>query len=185
MAAINLALIFGVIMVLVGPTLAEGWTTLDGPILGALGRCLDPCNALGARSRLGAQSRWIGTLGVAVVLIGIYFGLDRGVPLYRLHAATASVEAAGGKIDRHAAEGVRVDLGGTQVDDATLKQLADRLQALHVADLSLAGTKVTDDGIGVIGGLTTLKRLDLSGTQVTRAGTRSVTRMLPDVEVIQ
>ncbi|HET6325086.1 MAG TPA: ABC transporter permease [Planctomycetaceae bacterium] len=184
-AAINLALIFGVIMVLVGPTLAEGWTTLDGPILGAWAGASILAMLLVLRSRLGAQSRWIGTLGVAVVLIGIYFGLDRGVPLYRLHAARASVQAAGGKIDMHAAEGVRVDLGGTQVDDATLKQLADRLQALHVADLSLARTKVTDDGIGVIGGLTTLKRLDLSGTQVTRAGTRSVTRLLPDVEVIQ
>jgi ribose/xylose/arabinose/galactoside ABC-type transport system permease subunit len=184
-AAINLALIFGVITVLVGPTLAEGWTTLDGSILGAWAGASIFALLLVLRSQLRTQSRWIGALGLAAVLLAVYFGLDRGVPIYRLHAATAAVESAGGKIDLHAAEGVRVDLGGTQVDDASLKQLADRLQALHVADLSLARTKVTDDGIGAIGGLTTLKRLDLTGTQVTRVGTRSVTRMLPDVEVTQ
>jgi ribose/xylose/arabinose/galactoside ABC-type transport system permease subunit len=184
-AAINLALIFGVITVLVGPTLAEGWTTLDGSILGAWAGASIFALLLVLRSRLRIQSRWIGALGLAAVLLVVYFGLDRGVPIYRLHAATAAVESAGGKLDLHATEGVRVDLGGTQVDDAALKELADRLQALHVADLSLARTKVTDDGIGAIGGLTTLKRLDLTGTQVTRVGTRSVTRMLPDVEVTQ
>jgi ribose/xylose/arabinose/galactoside ABC-type transport system permease subunit len=184
-AAINLALIFGVITVLVGPTLAEGWTTLDGSILGAWAGASIFALLLVLRSRLRTQSRWIGALGMAAALLVVYFGLDRGVPIYRLHAATTAVESAGGKIDMHAAEGVRVDLGGTQVDDASLKELADRLQALHVADLSLARTKVTDDGIGAIGGLSTLKRLDLTGTQVTRVGTRSVTRMLPDVEVTQ
>jgi ribose/xylose/arabinose/galactoside ABC-type transport system permease subunit len=184
-AAINLALIFGVITVLVGPTLAEGWTTLDGSILGAWAGASIFALLLVLRSKLRTQSRWIGTLGLAAALLVVYFGLERGVPIYRLHAATTAVESAGGKIDLHAAEGVRVDLGGTQVDDASLKELADRLQALHVADLSLAGTKVTDDGIGAIGGLTTLKRLDLTGTQVTRVGTRSVTRMLPDLEVTQ
>jgi ribose/xylose/arabinose/galactoside ABC-type transport system permease subunit len=184
-AAINLALIFGVITVLVGPTLAEGWTTLDGSILGAWAGASIFALLLVLRSKLRTQSRWIGALGLAAALLVVYFGLERGVPIYRLHAATTAVESAGGKIDLHAAEGVRVDLGGTQVDDASLKELADRLQALHVADLSLAGTKVTDDGIGAIGGLTTLKRLDLTGTQVTRVGTRSVTRMLPDLEVTQ
>ncbi|HEV7999894.1 MAG TPA: hypothetical protein VGP63_08450 [Planctomycetaceae bacterium] len=196
-AAINLALIFGVIAILVGPTLISavmallpqwmlsivGTSTLEGPILGVWTTCSLFALLLLARSRLRGANRNLVAAVLAIAVVGSYFGLDRGVPLYRLHAATAAVESAGGKIDWHAAEGVRVDLGGTQVDDATLKQLADRLQALHVVELSLAGTKVTDEGIGAIGGLSTLKRLDLSHTQITRAGTRSVTRMLPDVEV--
>jgi ribose/xylose/arabinose/galactoside ABC-type transport system permease subunit len=184
-AAINLALIFGVITVLVGPTLAEGWTTLDGSILGSWAGGSIFAILLVLRSRLRTFNRWTGLLGTIVVLVGVYFGLDRGVPAYRLHAATAAIQSVGGTIDMHANTGVRVDLSGTQIDDAALQKVADRLQALHVADLSLAGTNVTDRGIDALGRLTTLKHLDLSHTQVTRGGTRSLTRALPDVEVTQ
>jgi ribose/xylose/arabinose/galactoside ABC-type transport system permease subunit len=184
-AAINLALIFGVITVLVGPTLAEGWTTLDGSILGAWAGGSIFVLLLVLRRRREGLGHWMGVATAAAALLVTYLALDRGIPAYRLHSATTAVETAGGKIDWQATGGVRVDLSGTQLDDAALKQLADRLRALHVSDLSLAGTNVTDDGIGAISGLTTLKHLDLARTKITRSGTRSLTRLLPDVEITQ
>jgi ribose/xylose/arabinose/galactoside ABC-type transport system permease subunit len=183
-AAINLALIFGVLTILVGPTLLEGWTNLDGPILGAWAGVSIFAILLVLRRRRQGLDRWVAVVAVAVGLLGIYFGLDRGIPAYRLVSATSAIEAAGGKIERPP-DAVRVDLSGTHLDDAALRGLVDRFQALHVTDLSLAGTEVTDEGIGSIRSLTTLKHLDLSRTQVTRSGTRSLTRLLPDVEITQ
>jgi ribose/xylose/arabinose/galactoside ABC-type transport system permease subunit len=183
-AAINLALIFGVLTILVGPTLLEGWTNLDGPILGSWAGVSIFAILLVLRRRRQGLDRWVAVLAVAVGLLGIYFGLDRGIPAYRLVSATSAIEAAGGKIEKPPGA-IRVDLGGTHVDDAALESLVDRFQALHVTDLSLAGTEVTDEGIGSIRGLTTLKHLDLSRTKVTRSGTRLLTRLLPDVEITQ
>ena len=137
-AAINLALIFGVMMVLVGPTLAEGWTTLDGSILGAWAGGSIFFLLLVLRRRREGLGHWMGVATAAVALLVTYLALDRGIPAYRLHSATTAVETAGGKIDWQATGGVRVDLSGTQLDDAALKQLADRLRATP-CDRSVAG----------------------------------------------
>ena len=183
-AAINLALIFGTITVLVGPTLLEDWTNLDGPVLGAWAGGSIFALLLVLRRQQQGLDRWVGVVVIAAVVSAVYFGLDRGIPAYRLASATSAIRAAGGKIEARP-DRARVDLGGTHLDDAALEALVDKFQALHVTDLSLAGTEVTDDGIGVLRSLTTLQRLDLSGTKVTRSGTRSLTRSLPDLDITE
>jgi ribose/xylose/arabinose/galactoside ABC-type transport system permease subunit len=183
--AINLALIFGVITVLVGPTLLEDWTGLDGPILGAWTACSLFAILLLARSRLQGAARYSGAGLLAVAVFGAYFALDLGLPAYRLHAASAAVQSAGGKIASQSNGDVRIDFSNTSVDDPGLKSLADSLRSLKVTDLSLAGTAVTDEGMSSLGTLTTLKRLDVSSTKVTRAGTRSLGRALPDIDITQ
>ncbi len=184
-AAVNLALIFGVITVLVGPTLAEGWTTLDGPILGAWAGASIFALLLVLRSRLLGTDRWIGAVILGLAVIATYFGLDRGLPAYQLHAATSAVTNAGGKISTADNGELRVDFSGTGLDDAALKRLADSLSSLHVTDLSLVGTSVSDDGLDALSNLTSLKRIDVSQTRVTRAGTRGLGRALPDVDITQ
>jgi ribose/xylose/arabinose/galactoside ABC-type transport system permease subunit len=182
-AAINLSLIAAVIAVLIGPTLAEGKTSLDGPILGAWTGCSLFALLLLVRSPLKGTRRTVATIVLAVAVLVLYLALDRGVPAYRMHSATAAVEVAGGKISTQTGGVVRIDFTGTDLDDATLKRLADSFGPLHVSDLSLAGTNVTDDAMAALTKLTTLKRLDLSQTQVTRAGTRSLSRALPDIDI--
>jgi ribose/xylose/arabinose/galactoside ABC-type transport system permease subunit len=184
-AAINLSLFAGVIAILVGPTLAEGKTSLDGPILGAWTAGSLLALLLLARSRLQGTSRYLGGAVLAVAVIGSYFALDLGMPVYRLRAATAAVRNAGGKIETQANGDVRVEFASTALDDVTLKSLADSLRSLHVAELSLVGTNVTDDGMDSLGTLTTLKRLDLSRTKVDRGGTRTLGRALPDLDITQ
>jgi ribose/xylose/arabinose/galactoside ABC-type transport system permease subunit len=201
MAAINIALIAGVAAILVGPTLTTvvmalfmavspskimrivGTSRLEGPILGAWTACSLLALLLLARSGLRGTHRKLASVALAIAVIGSYFGLDRGIPAYRRQVATTAVEAAGGKISTQTDGVVRVDFTGTDLDDATLKRLADSFGPLHVSDLSLAGTNVTDDAMVALTKLTTLKRLDLSRTKVTRAGTRSLSRALPDIDI--
>jgi ribose/xylose/arabinose/galactoside ABC-type transport system permease subunit len=184
-AAVNLSLFAGVMAALVGPTLGAGWTTLNGTVLGLWTAGSLFAILLFARSSLDGNVRRFGAVIVACAVIVTYFSLDRGLPAYQLHAATAAVTSAGGKISTTASGDVRVDFSGTKLDDAALKRLADDFSALHVADLSLAGTSVTDDGVDALNTLTSLKRIDLRQTRVTRAGTRGLGRALPDVDINQ
>jgi hypothetical protein len=129
--------------------------------------------------------RRIGAVILGLAVIATYFSLDRGLPAYQLHAATSAVTNAGGKISTADNGELRVDFSGTGLDDAALKRLADSLSSLHVTDLSLAGTSVSDDGLDALSNLTSLKRIDVSQTRVTRAGTRGLGRALPDVDITQ
>jgi ribose/xylose/arabinose/galactoside ABC-type transport system permease subunit len=184
-AAINLSLIAGVMAALVGPALGEGKTTLNGPILGTWTAGSLFALLLLIRSGLQGQSRQVGAVVLGIAVLATYFALDRGLPAYQLRAATAAVENAGGKITKESNGDVRVDFNGTSLDDAALKSLAAQFLSLHTTELSLAGTKVTDDGMDSLSKLTTLKRLDLSRTQVTRGGTRTLSRSLPDLDITQ
>lgn len=56
-----------------------------------------------------------------------------------------------------------------QVDDAAFQRLVGPV-AGHVAELSLARTRVTDAAMPLVGTMTPLRRLDLRGTAVTAAG---------------
>jgi ribose/xylose/arabinose/galactoside ABC-type transport system permease subunit len=184
-AAVNLSLFAGVMAALVGPTLGEGWTTLNGTVLGIWTAGSLFALLLFVRSGLLGIQRRVGAVILGFAVIATYFSLDRGLPAYQQHAATAAVKNAGGKISTAANGGVRVDFSGTDLDDAALKRLADSLSSLHVAELSLAGTSVSDDGLDALSTLTPLKRIDLRQTRVTRAGTRGLGRALPDVDITQ
>lgn len=185
-AAVNLSLFSGVMAALVGPTLGEGWTTLNGTVLGIWTAGSLFAILLFVRSGLQqGNRRWISAVILGLAVIVTYFSLDRGLPAYQLHTATAAVQTAGGKISTADNGELRVDFSGTGLDDAALKRLADSLASLHVADLSLVGTSVSDDGLDALSTLTSLKRIDVSQTRVTRAGTRGLGRALPDVDITQ
>jgi ribose/xylose/arabinose/galactoside ABC-type transport system permease subunit len=184
-AAVNLSLFTGVMAAIVGPTLGAGWTTLNGTVLGLWTAGSLFAILLFARSGLPGNARRIGAVILGCGVIVTYLGLDRGLPAYQRHAATAAVTSVGGKISTADNGDVRVDFSGTDVDDAALKRLADGLSSLHVAELSLVGTSVSDDGMDALGTLTSLKRIDVRQTRVTRAGTRGLGRALPDVDITQ
>jgi len=86
-----------------------------------------------------------------------------------------TVEKLGGKVTRdEKAEGkpvIRVRLGGTQVTDAGLKELA---ALKNLQELDLAGTKVTDAGLKELAALKTLQTLYLDNTKVTDAGLKEL-----------
>ena len=184
-AAINLSLMAGGMAILVGPTLLEGKTSLEGPFLGLWAAASVFGLLLLLRSDVRGLRRRLAAIALAIGVSALFFGLDRGVPAYRLHAATSAVRSLGGKMTTDAAGRVTVDLSGTDLDDESLKRVVDRLRSLpNVADLSLARTKVTDRGMPSIRALTTLKRLELTGTKVSRTEKTILGRSLPDVEIV-
>jgi len=185
-AAINLSLIAGVMAMLVGPTLLEGKTSLEGPFLGLWTAASIFSVLLLLRSRLRGLSRRFAAVGLAIGVLALFFGLERGVPAYRLYAATSAVRTLGGKMTVDSQSGTTVDLSGTDLDDESLKQVVDRLRSIPiVTDLSVARTRVTDRGLASIKPLTTLKHLDLSGTQVSRSAKTILQRSLPDAEIVE
>jgi ribose/xylose/arabinose/galactoside ABC-type transport system permease subunit len=204
-AAINVSLFAGVMAVLVGPTfvaavielfndvtkrligatLIKGETTLSAPVLGVWVACSLFALFLLARSSLRTRNRNLARVILGLGIIGVYFVLDLGLPAYQMHRATAAVENGGGKIEANADGTVRIDFSGTPLDDAALKRLSDSLLALHVTDLSLSGTNISDDGVTSLETLSGLKRVDLSRTNVTRGGTRVLGRALPDLDITQ
>jgi hypothetical protein len=184
-AAINLSLMAGAMALLVGPTLLEGKTTLEGPFLGLWAAASIFALLVLLRSDLRGLRRRLAAIGLVIGVSALFFGLDRGVPAYRLHAATSVVRSLGGKITTDPKAGTSVDLSGTDLDDESLKHVVDRLRSLpNVSGLSLARTKVTDRGMQVLRTFTTLKRLDLSETKVSRTEKTILGRSLPDVEIV-
>jgi ribose/xylose/arabinose/galactoside ABC-type transport system permease subunit len=200
-ATINLALMAGAMALLVGPTLLEGllsvlslvtgpkltkgMITLEGPFLGLWTAASVFALLLLLRSGMSGRRRAGAAIGLAIGVLALFFGLNSGVPAYRLYAATSAVRADGGTITKDPAGGTVVNLSGTDLDDHSLKLLIDRLRALpNVTELSLARTKVTDQGMTSIKAVTTLKRLDLSETKVSRSGKTVLGRSLPDLEIV-
>lgn len=75
---------------------------------------------------------------------------------------------------------VRLDLAGAQISDGVVEQI--NLPAIET--LNLFNTSVTDASVPALSKLTSLKRLYLSGTQVTAEGLTQLQTALPGCQVI-
>jgi ribose/xylose/arabinose/galactoside ABC-type transport system permease subunit len=184
-AIINLAIIAGTMAVLIGPTLLAPMTSLEGPYLG-IWTALSIFSLLMfvRRGLTGTRGRLV-AVGLAATVVVMFWGLDRGVPAVRTYRATSLVHSLGGNISIDSAGVASVDLSGTAVDDDSLRQLVERLRGMpSVQQLSLARTKISDRGIATVRTLRTLKRLDLTGTNVSRSEKTMLGRSLPDLEIL-
>jgi ribose/xylose/arabinose/galactoside ABC-type transport system permease subunit len=183
-AAVNLSLLAGAMAILVGPTLLQGKTQLEGAFLGLWTAISVLLLLLVLRSNLHGMTRRLVALALTLGVIALFWGLDRGVPAYRAHAAASLVNSLGGKITGESGGETRVDFSGAKLGDAQLKQVIDRLRPIpNVTELSLAHTQVTDQGLPYIKPLTTLRKIDLTGTNVSRSGKTVLQRSLPDLEI--
>lgn len=154
-AAANLSLIAGAMAVLVGPTLLEGKTSLEGGFLGLWTAISVFLLLLFLRSHLHGLARRFVAIGLTLGVIALFAGLDRGVPAYRTYAASSLVQSFGGKMSTDAHRDTRVDLSGTRLNDDQLKQVVDRLRPIaNMTELSLARTQVTDQGLPSLKSLT-------------------------------
>ena len=69
-----------------------------------------------------------------------------------------------------------LNLNGTQVTDAGLKELAGLTQ---MQNLGLSRTQVTDAGLKELTGMKNLQMVNLVGTKVTDAGVQELQKALP------
>jgi len=183
-AILNLSILAAATAVLMGPWLLPTATSLDAAPLAAWAFVTTGALLFVARAPASQRTRRRLLLAVCVVALGAAIGLDRALPGYRLHAAQSYVASLGGTMEATDA-GRRVDLHDSALDDAALRRLVDRLRYVpNLAELSLAGTGVTNNGMTALEKLPTLKRLDLSRTQVTRAGSARLTRTNRELEIV-
>ncbi len=145
---------------------------------------IDPTARVSRRFSISVpRPLWIGLAAIVVIVTAA--GLRLGLPKFLQQMAIRQVERLGGSVGTNPVgpewlrsrvgrifpiffvEVLRVDLRGTEADDATLVHLKGFPRLYH---LRLSGTRVTDTGLAHLEDLTELGFLELQGTQITDAG---------------
>ena len=100
--------------------------------------------------------------------------------------AVKFVEGLKGKVTRDDTQPgkpvVKVELTGTEVTDAGVKELA---ALKNLTNLNLSFTKVTDAGVKELAALKNLTTLDLGETKVTDAGVKELQKALPKCKIVK
>jgi ribose/xylose/arabinose/galactoside ABC-type transport system permease subunit len=183
---LNLTLLAGVMMALLGTRLVRGWVQMDAVWLALIAAASTLSLLLILKSDTNTHRRGIiwalATIAAAAVLNDQYPKVQRG-------AAVAEVQKLGGTVTQQDDGGIIVDLEGIRCLDVDLKRILSRLKFFpHVAELRLTNTKVTDVGLDMIGKTfqesRTLRRLDASGSGVSPGGIQKLRRLLSELEVV-
>ncbi len=183
---LNLTLLSGVMMALLGTRLVRGWVQMDAVWLALIAAASTLSLLLILKSDTNTHRRgiiWgVATIATAAVLNDQYPKVQRG-------AAVADVQKLGGAVTQQDDGGMIVDLEGSRCLDVDLKRILPRLKFFpRVAELRLTNTKVTDAGLDAIGKTfqdsRTLRRLDASGSGVSPGGIQKLRRLLSELEVV-
>ena len=185
---VNLTLLAGIMMALLGAKLVRGRVQMDAAWLALAAATATLCLLLVVRANLSRQ--WKRTFGIAWAIITIFgtIGLDRAYPGVQRSSAMSMVQKLGGSITQDDDAGIRVDLTGGRCDDAALKRLLPKLMYFStLSELKLAQTDVTDAGLDAVGrafqDLSSLKRVDATDAKVTSGGLIKLKRTLGQVDV--
>src|SRR5437870_178159 len=112
---------------------------------------------------------------IVLVGVGLLLACLSGAARADEASAVKAVEKLGGKVTRDdklpGKPVIGVNLGGTKVTDADLKELKD---LKHLTSLNLGWAKVTDVGLKELKHLKQLTTLYLGGTKVTDAGLKEL-----------
>jgi hypothetical protein len=103
----------------------------------------------------------------------------------RVEDVRSVVESLGGYVSVSNRRGqLDVELGGTNVDDESLRMLEPKLLVLpDLVEVNLYGTKITDEGLKYLSELTSLQVLQLRGTRVTERGVQNLQKQLPYCQI--
>lgn len=180
---LNLTVIAGVLMALIGVKLLAGRVQMDAVWLSCLTMAAVFALLVLARLELSPNVRKRWGIAWAVMTIVTAIGLDRAYPAVQQQAAISAVQRVGGRVVQNEL-GVVVDLSSTEITDDELRRLVPKLSHLpSVGELRLTGTKVTDRCVDSIQRLKSLKKIDLTGTQCTPIAATRLQRYLPDATV--
>lgn len=183
----NLTLLAGAMMALLGCRLIEGRTRMDAAWQAYIAAVAVLTLMLIVRSSKPRPVKQ--RLGIvwAIVLIVTAIGCDRAYPGVQRRAAVNEVIAAGGRVVEGEL-GIVVDLNGTACSDSTFKRIVPRLKHFsNLGEFRLRDTNVTDNGLDVMRRTWPtagpLKRIEVTGSQITARGLDRLKLTQPDLEV--
>jgi hypothetical protein len=185
---LNLTILSGVMMALLGSKLIEGRTQLDPTRQAGLAAAATISLLLLIRSSLAsATKRRMGMVWAALVIVTV-IGCDRSYPGIQRRSAMSLVQSLGGQITQ-GDDGIIVDLNQSRCDDATLKRLIPRLKFFpNLAELQMRDTSVTDSGLDAIRKAwekeNPWKRLDVTGSKASTGGMARLKRSFEKAEVL-
>lgn len=190
---VNLTLLAGVMMALLGAKLIEGRTPMGPAWLSSLASTATLSLLLIVRTSWRTMtghriSKFWAALAIwAALLIAATIGGHLAYPKVQRRSAQVAVQSLGGRIFE-GETGIVVDLTGTPCDDAAMKRLAPRLKYFsNLSEFRLRDTNLTDTGLDAIRrtweSSEQLKRLDTTGTRITPAAINRLKQSQPDLEV--
>ena len=186
---VNLTLLAGVMMALLGAKLLRGRVQMDAAWLASIAAASTLFLLLILRSEATPLKKrsWGITWAVATIVAAI--GLDMNYPQFQRKAAVAIARNAGGSVTKNDDGGIVVDLAGSRCTDAELKRLLQRVKYFpNVTEIRLNDTGITDSGLDAIGKAfqeaKSLKRLDTAGSKVSEIGIVKLKRTLTGLEIV-
>lgn len=182
---LNLTLLAATLMALIGGKLLAGSVQLETSWLAGLTGLAALGLMLILRSNLAGGPRRTLLIVWAVATVVVSIGLDRAYPGWQRSAAVSQIRQLGGQV-RQNDDGLIVDLSGTQATSSDVLRLFPRLKYFPaVAELRLSGTQVDDSLVGQRGGsFPAVKRIDVTGSQMSDGGRMKLKRAAPGAAVI-
>ena len=186
---VNLTLLAGVMMALLGAKLLRGRVQMDAAWLALITATSTLFLWLILRSGATLQKQRSWGIAWAVATIVMAIGLDMNYPQFQRGAAVAIARNAGGSVTQNDDGGIVVDLAGSRCTDAELKRLLQRVKYFsNVTEIRLNNTGITDSGLDAIGKafqeVKSLKRLVTTGSKVTNVGVTKLKRTLSGLVLV-
>jgi ribose/xylose/arabinose/galactoside ABC-type transport system permease subunit len=179
---LNLTLLSGTMMALVGTKLLANQTQLDAVWLANLTGLATFAILMIVRLDWTANAKR--RLGIVWVVgtIATFIGCDLAYPGWQRRAAVSTVRHLGGTVTENDS-GIVVNLDSSSCNDAALRRLVPRLVFFaNLHEIRLQQTGVTDDGLKTLEKLRSLKRVNVTGSKVTSGALTRLKRTLSDLE---
>ncbi|MEI8019202.1 MAG: hypothetical protein WCH39_13445 [Schlesneria sp.] len=186
---VNLTLLAGVMMALLGAKLLRGRVQMDAAWLALITATSTLFLLLILRSGATLQKQRSWGIAWAVATSVVAIGLDMNYPQFQRGVAVAIARNAGGSVTQNDDGGIVVDLAGSRCTDSELKRLLQRVKYFsNVTEIRLNDTGITDSGLDAIGKafqeVKSLKRLDATGSKVTNVGVTKLKRTLSGLVLV-
>ncbi len=185
---LNLTLLAGMMMALLGAKLIEGRTQMDAGWQAIIAAAATLSLLLIIRAGWSTTNkRLVGAVWAGLLIVTV-IGCDVAYPRVQRRAAMSAIVALGGRITE-GDQGIIVDLNGTPCSDATFKRIVPKLKYFaNISEFLLRDTAITDAGIDVIrktwDGNGPITKLDVTGTKVTPSGLIRVKRSQANLQTV-
>lgn len=185
---VNLTLLAGAMMALIGVKFVEGRTQMNAVWLAGLAAGATLLLLLLLRTNWSpATKRQFGAAWAALVLVAA-IGCDVAYPRVQRRSLVATVQKWGGSVTE-GDRGIIVDLSGSKCDDAAFKRIVPGLKFFPTLnELRLRDTAITDAGLDALRkafeSSAPLKRLDATGSKITSGGLARLKRTMSNLETV-